>query len=46
MTIVVPEGTQKVEFTYKNKTVLIAFAISLGFCLMIMVYALQHALRD
>ncbi len=46
MTIVVPEGTQKVEFIYKNKTVLIAFAISLGFCLMIMVYALQHALRD
>jgi hypothetical protein len=46
MTIVVPEGTKSVEFTYSNRAVLIAFGISLLLCLMIMVYALQYALRD
>jgi hypothetical protein len=46
MTIVVPEGTKSVEFTYRNRAVLIAFGISLLLCLMIMVYALQYALRD
>lgn len=46
MTIVVPEGTKKVEFVYRNLPVLIGFGVSLLFCLLIMVYALQHSLRE